>query len=56
MNLLDEIQTAIVDASSDLGTVLRKCKLLAARLKNEPFQEWLIWESNGYPEHVKVPN
>lgn len=56
MNLLDEIQTAIVDASSDLGTVLRKCKLLAARLKNEPFQEWLIWESNGYPEDVKVPN
>lgn len=30
--------------------------MLAARLKNEPFQEWLIWESNGYPEDVKVPN
>lgn len=56
MPLLEEIQTATVDAKSDLGTILRKCKLLAARLGNKPFQEWLTWEANGYPEDVGVPD
>jgi len=56
MTLLEEIQTATVDANSDLGTILRKCKLLAARLDNKPFQDWLTWEANGYPEVVGVPD
>lgn len=56
MTLLEEIQTAAVDANSDLGTILRKCKLLAARLNNKPFQEWVTWESNGYPDEVDVPD
>lgn len=56
MTLLDEIQTATVDANSDLGTILRKCKLLAARLDNEPFKEWLTWEANGYPDGAVVPD
>ena len=55
MSLIEEIQTAAVDGTSDLGTILRKCKLLAARLKSEPFQEWLVRESNGYPDDVGVP-
>jgi hypothetical protein len=56
MNILEEIQNAAIDASSDLGTILRKCKLLAARLGNQPLEDWLIWESNGYPDHVEVPD
>ena len=56
MTLLEEIQTATVDANSELGTILRKCKLLAARLDNKPFQEWLTWEANGYPEDAVVPD
>ena len=55
MNLLEDIQHAAVDASSDLGTLLRKCKLLAAHLNNRRLENWLIWESNGYPEDVPVP-
>ncbi len=55
MTILEDIQSAAVDAKSDLGTILRKCKLLAARLDNQPFQEWVTWESNGYPENVTVP-
>lgn len=56
MSLLDEIQSEAVDTKSDLGSILRKCKLLAARLENQTFQNWLIWESNGYPKDVMVPD
>ena len=56
MSLLEDIQAAAVDAKSDLGTLLRKCKVLAAHLGSKPLEEWLIWESNGYPGHIKVPN
>ena len=55
MSLLKDVQNAAIDASSDLGTVLRKCKLLAARLGSQELEDWLLWESKGYPEDVPVP-
>lgn len=55
MNLLEEIQKDAIDASSDLGSLLRKCKVLAARLNSKELEDWLIWESNGYPEDIPVP-
>ncbi len=56
MTLLEDIQKSAVDAKSDLGTLLRKCKILAARLGSQPLEDWLIWESNGYPDDVQVPD
>src|SRR5215831_8545513 len=56
MSLVEDIQASAVDNNSDLGTVLRKCKLLAVRLGSQPLEEWLLWESNGYPDHVAVPD
>jgi hypothetical protein len=55
VTLLEDIQGSAVDANSDLGTLLRKCKLLAARLGSKPLEDWLLWESNGYPDNVSVP-
>lgn len=55
MSLIEEIQTYAVDSNGDLGAVLRKCKLLAARLGSQPLEDWLVWESNGYPDNVDVP-
>ena len=55
MTLIEEIQRDAVDSSSDLGALLRKCKLLAARLGSRPLEDWLLWESNGYPDEVDVP-
>ena len=49
--LLDEIQAEAVEASSDLGTLLRKCKVLASQLGSQPVEQWILWEANGYPEH-----
>lgn len=47
MTLLEDIQQSAVDSKSNLGELLRKCKLLAARLGSQPLEDWLIWESNG---------
>lgn len=55
MTLLEEIQQSAIDPISDLGTILRKCKLLAARLGSQPLENWIRFESNGYPEEERVP-
>lgn len=56
MSIIEEIQNAAVDSECDLGTLLRKCKVLASRLGSKPLEDWLIWESNGYPDDVEVPD
>ena len=56
MNLLEDIQNAASDPSSSVSTLLRKCRILAARLGNQKLEDWIVWESNGYPEDVSVPN
>ena len=55
VTILEDIQNAAVDGKTDLATILRKCKLLAVRLDSKPLEDWVIWESNGYPENVGVP-
>lgn len=56
MTLLEDIQSAAVDQNSDLGTILRKCKLLAARLDSKALENWITYESNGYPKNIEVPS
>lgn len=56
MPLLEEIQSAAIDSASDLGAILRRCKVLATRLGSRPLEEWLLWESNGYPHNTKLPD
>ncbi|MGO4998344.1 AbiTii domain-containing protein [Oceanisphaera sp. W20_SRM_FM3] len=48
MSLLRDIQSSAVDANEPLGTLLRKCKILAARLGNAEFKHWVESELNGY--------
>ena len=48
MSLLRQIQDAAIDSSIDLPTLLRKCKVLAARLGNEDFKRWIDNELVGY--------
>ena len=55
MTLLEEIQHSAIDGKSDLAEVLQKCKLLGARLHSQPLEDWLVWESNGYPQEATVP-
>lgn len=55
MALLEEIQNEAVDSKSDLGQLLRKCKVLASRLGSKPLEHWLLWESQRYPKGADLP-
>lgn len=48
MSLLREIQEAAIDSNVELAVLLRKCKVLAARLGNPEFKQWVDAELNGY--------
>jgi hypothetical protein len=54
MTLLDEIQSEILSGAS-LSTALRKAKVLAYRLKNQEFKDWVEHELNGYEETSPLP-
>lgn len=56
MSLLRDIQDAAVDGSSDLETLLRKCRILASRLQNEDFKFWVQSELDGYKNDRLVPD
>jgi hypothetical protein len=56
MTLLREIQAAALDSTVDLADLLRKCKVLAARLKHVEFGEWVSRELNGYEDEKNLPS
>ncbi|MDY3571625.1 hypothetical protein [Enterobacter hormaechei] len=56
MSLLREIQHAATDPAVDLPSLLRKCKILANRLGNPEFKQWVDFELNGYPDLAKLPD
>lgn len=56
MSLLREIQDAAIDASIDIETLLRKCRVLASRLQNTEFKRWIQSELDGYPCDVMLPD
>jgi len=55
MSLLRDIQNAAIDANVDVSVVLRKCKVLAARLGNPNLAEWVEDELNGYEDAESLP-
>lgn len=55
MSLLYDIQASVVKEDADLGPILLKLRLLAARLGSQPLAEWVKYESEGYPKDVEVP-
>ena len=56
MSLLSEITDAAVDANVEISVLLRKCKVLAARLRNKDFDSWVEHELNGYNSPEEVPS
>lgn len=55
MSLLRQIQDAAIDSSIGLPTLLRKCKVLAARLGNDDFKRWIDSELSGYVDKNDLP-
>lgn len=56
MGLLHDIQTAVLNEDADLGPILLKLRLLAARLGSQPLAEWVNYESQGYPKDAELPD
>lgn len=56
MSLLRDIQEATIDSEKDLSVILRKCKVLAARLGNPEFKQWIENELNGYSDIDSLPD
>jgi len=56
MSLLRDIRADAINANVDISVVLRKCKVLAARLGNEEFKQWVEYELNGYTAKEDVPD
>lgn len=55
MSLLREIQNDLARPDADVVTVLRKCKILAARLNSVELTHWVDSELNGYAESEPLP-
>lgn len=55
MSLLRDIQNSAVDANEPIGSLLRKCKILAARLGNQEFKDWIEHELNGFSDKSNFP-
>ena len=55
MSLLREIQNAAIESETNLADLLRKCKVLAARLGNAEFETWVDNELNGYKSDDNLP-
>lgn len=56
MSLIHDIQAAAISNSTDVPTLLRMCKLLAARISHQQFGEWVDRELNGYPDIASMPD
>ncbi|WP_407305358.1 hypothetical protein [Acinetobacter sp.] len=55
MSLLREIQNDATNSSVKVSDLLRKCKILAARLGNDDFKIWVDSELNGYESSDGIP-
>lgn len=55
MSLIHDIQASAISQNSDIPTLLRMCKLLAARISHQQFGEWVDKELNGYPDSESLP-
>jgi len=53
--LLDDIEAAATTSAEPLTDLLRRCKVLAARLKHAEFANWVSRELNGYENDEEVP-
>jgi hypothetical protein len=56
MSLLRDIQSDLAKQGGDITNVLRKCKILASRLRSKEFANWVDWELSGYPDSQPTPD
>lgn len=55
MSLIHDIQADAISQATSLPTLLRKCKLLAARISHDQLSKWVDNELNGYSNAEALP-
>lgn len=55
MALLHDIQAELLDSKSVIGPILLKLRFLAAKLGSDVLEDWVKYETEGYPKDVEVP-
>jgi len=55
LSLLREIQASLISDEPNLGSILLKLRLLAARLGSDILGDWVKHELSGYPADVELP-
>jgi hypothetical protein len=55
MNLLEEIQSLLLEKDGDIAPVLLRLQILASRLNSGPLADWVKHESSGYPSDAPIP-
>lgn len=55
MSFLRDIQTAATDDTTDIAALLRKCLILAVRLRSDELRSWVEKELNGYGDRSELP-
>ena len=56
LGLLHQIQKAVAEEDSRLGSVLLKLQILAAKLGSGALEEWVRYELEGYPKDANIPD
>jgi hypothetical protein len=56
MSLLREIQAVVASNDGDVISALRKCKILAVRLRSDELAHWVDFELDGYPISQPLPD
>lgn len=57
LELIEDIRDSAVSPDHcSLATLLRKCRVVASKLGNRHLEDWIHYESNGYPDGVTVPD
>lgn len=56
MKLLDSIIESVTETKEPISDILRRCLVLAHKLKNETFKEWVQQELNGYSADAELPD
>jgi AbiTii len=54
--IVESIQREILTPEISLSTILLKAKLLAHKLKNDSFKQWVKHEVDGYLDYKEVPD
>ena len=56
MKLLDDIIVSVTETKEPISDILRRCLVLAYKLKNDTLKTWVEKELNGYHDNDELPS